>query len=78
MPPVPPAFGTLTAAQHALAELLQVPQELLVAAARHSSPAGPSTDDDFAGWVKLLSAERQNDYLVRLAHNEPGLSLSFD
>src|ERR1700694_3342100 len=34
VPPVPPAFSTLTAAQEALAELLQVPQELLVAAAR--------------------------------------------
>src|SRR5438874_13185833 len=34
VPPVPPAFGTLTAAQQALAELLQLPQELLVAAAR--------------------------------------------
>src|SRR6266699_799318 len=31
VPPVPPAFGTLTAAQQALAELLQVPHELLVA-----------------------------------------------
>jgi hypothetical protein len=74
VPPVPPAFGTLTAAQQALAELLQVPQELLVAVARHSSAARPSTNDDFAAWVKLLPAERQNDYLVRLAHNEPGLS----
>src|SRR5947209_4854743 len=74
VPPVPPAFETLTAAQHALAELLQMPQELLVAAARHSSPAGPSTDDDFVTWVKLLPAERQHEYLVRLAHNEPGLS----
>jgi hypothetical protein len=63
VPPVPPGFGTLTAAQYSLAELLQVPQELLVAAARHSKAAAPSTGDD-----------RQNDYLVRLAHNEPGLS----
>ena len=74
VPPVPPGFGTLTAAQQALAELLQVPQELLVATARHSSAAVSSTKDDVAVWVKLLSSERQNDYLVRLAHNEPGLS----
>jgi hypothetical protein len=74
VPPVPPGFGTLTAAQHSLAELLQVPQELLLAAARHSDAAAPSTRDDFAAWVKLLPPERQNDYLVRLAHNEPGLS----
>src|SRR5713226_2237555 len=36
VPPVPHAFGTLTAAQQALAELLRVPHELLVATARHS------------------------------------------
>src|SRR5947207_179346 len=34
---VPTAFGTLTAAQQALAELLQIPDELLIAAAQHSS-----------------------------------------
>jgi len=74
VPPVPPGFGTLTAAQYALAELLQVPQELPLAAAHHSKAAAPSPGDDFAAWVKLLPPDRQNDYLVRLAHNEPGLS----
>src|SRR5947199_8385360 len=73
-PPVPAAFGTLTAAQEALAELLQVPQELLVAAARHSGPAVSSTRIDVAEWVKSLPPDRQNDYLVRLARNEPGLN----
>ncbi len=74
VPPVPPAFGTLTAAQQALAELLRVPQELLVAAARHSNAAVPSTEDDVVAWIELLPPNRRNDYLVRLAHNEPGLS----
>jgi hypothetical protein len=74
VPPVPPAFGTLTAAQQALAELLQVPQELLVATARHSKAAVSSTGDDVAAWVTLLPPDRQHEYLVRLAHNEPGLS----
>ena len=73
VPPVPPAFGKLTAAQMALAELFRVPQELLVAAARHSSTAASSTGDDFAAWVKLMPVDRQHDYLVRLASNEPGL-----
>ena len=74
VPPVPPAFGKLTAAQRALAELLQVPEELLVAAARHSKAGKPTAGDDFAAWVKLLPPDSQMDYLVRLAHNEPGLS----
>jgi SOS-response transcriptional repressor LexA len=73
-PPVPPAFGMLTEAQQALAELLQVPQELLVAAAHHSNIIKQSTEDDFAAWVSLLPLERRNEYLVRLAGNEPGLS----
>jgi hypothetical protein len=65
VPPVPPGFGTLTAAQYSLAELLQVPEELLVAAAGHSKAAAPSTKDNFAAWIRVLSPERQNDYLVR-------------
>jgi hypothetical protein len=73
VPPVPPGFDTLTAAQQALAELLQLPEELLVAAARHSD-ASVSSTDDVAAWVKLLPPDRHNDYLVRLARNEPGLS----
>jgi len=75
VPAVPPGFGTLTEAQQALAELLQVPEELLLATARHSSAAVSSTEeDDVAAWVKLLPPDRHNDYLVRLARNEPGLS----
>ena len=78
VPPVPPAFGKLTEAQKALAELLQVSEELLFAAARHSTETMSSPkEDDFAAWVKLLSVDRKNEYLLRLAHNEPGLSHLF-
>ena len=73
-PPIPPAFGTLTAAQQALAELFQLPEELLVAVAKHSHTTQLSTDDDFVSWVELLPEERRKNYLVRLACNEPGLS----
>jgi hypothetical protein len=74
VPAVPPAFGTLTAAQQALAELFRVHDEVLVAAGRHSKGAVASINDDFAAWVRLLPPDRQIDYLVRLAHSEPGLS----
>jgi hypothetical protein len=73
-PPIPPAFGTLTAAQQALAELFQLPEELLVAVAEHSHTTQLSTNDDFVAWVELLPEERRKNYLVRLACNEPGLS----
>jgi hypothetical protein len=71
---VPPAFGTLTEAQRALANLLRRPQELLNIAAKHSKKADPAANDDFTAWIKLLPADRRNDFLRRLAHNEPGLS----
>lgn len=73
VPAVPPSFGTLTAAQEELADLLRVPEELLLAAARHSKAAGPSTADDVATMINLLPADRQKEYLLRLARNEPGL-----
>ncbi|HEY7850078.1 MAG TPA: hypothetical protein VIC27_08435 [Ktedonobacterales bacterium] len=53
-PPTPAGLATLTSAQQALAELFQTPQELLVAAARHSAPATPAPDEDFAVWVESL------------------------
>lgn len=74
IPPVPPDFGKLTAAQRALAALLQVSSELLTAAARHSQSTQPTPDDDFASWIRLLSEKQRDDYLLRLTRNEPGLS----
>src|SRR2546425_3026677 len=52
-------YTTLFRSQ-ALAELLQLPEELLVAAAQHSGAAMSSTDDDVAAWVKLLPPDRHN------------------
>lgn len=74
VPRVPPGLGTLTSAQQALADLLQVPRELLIAAAQHSRAPTESPDDDVATWVKMLPLDRSTEYLVRLAHNEPGLA----
>jgi hypothetical protein len=74
VPPVPPYLGALTAAQQALAELLRVPQELLAAAAQHSSAGSALPEDRFTAWLDLLPAPRQREYLLRLARNEPGLS----
>lgn len=78
VPPVPPGLGILTSAQQVLAELLQVPDELLAAAARHSraaaSPSHGVTSDEVAAGVTLLPPERRIEYLVRLANNEPGLN----
>ena len=80
MPSVPPGFGKLTAAQQALAESLQVPQELLRASGRHSAHTAPSTAaaaNDIAELIALLPEARRLEYLSRLARNEPGLSRLF-
>ncbi|HKV85373.1 MAG TPA: hypothetical protein VJN88_12515 [Ktedonobacterales bacterium] len=74
VPPTPPAFGALTSAQKALADLLQLPPELLGAAARHSATPTPSQSDDLTPMLESLPLDRRNDYLARLARNEPGLS----
>jgi len=74
VPPVPPGFGSLTAAQQALADLLQVPEELLNAVAGHSGLPASEPADHLATWLGLLPAARQRDYLLRLTRNEPGLS----
>ncbi len=74
IPPVPPGFKKLTAAQQALADFLQVTPELLVAAAQHGEAGTKAAKDDFATWIERLPQERRNDYLQRLAINEPGLS----
>ena len=57
---------------------MQVPEELLVAAVQHSTGTMTSPKkDDFVTWVKQLPADRKDEYLLRLAHNEPGLSHLF-
>ena len=80
VPPVPPGMGDLTAAQGELAALFRVPEELLMAAGEHSAArkgAAQESDEDIAASIKLLSRERVNEYLLRLARNEPGLGRLF-
>ena len=44
-----------------------------MAAAQHSN-ATISSKDDFVAWVELLPQQRRNEYLARLAQNEPSLN----
>jgi len=78
VPPVPPAFDKLTEAQMSLVELLRVPEELVLAASQHSiGTMSPIRKDDFDTWISSLPEERKDEYLLRLAHDEPGLSRQF-
>lgn len=74
VPPVPRGLNSISSAESVLADLLQVPQDLLSAAANHSKPLQSEPEADFTTWIKLLPPHRRDDYLIRLAHNEPGLS----
>lgn len=74
VPVIPTGFKMLTAAQQSLAQLLQVPSDLLAVVARHSSAGTTAASDDVEAWVELLPLERGRNYLVRLARNEAGLS----
>ncbi len=73
-PPVPPGLRTLTAAQRALIDLLELDPFLVEAAAESSAPL-TTPEDDFAAWVRLLSADEQADFLCRLAQGEPGVQM---
>ncbi len=64
VPVVPPAFGTLTAAQQELAELLQVPEELLGAASRHSNAAHPARSVDMKRAIKQQRREKRYRLLL--------------
>lgn len=68
-PSVPPGLGALTSAQQALADLLQIPRELLAAAAQHSGEAESAESltraDEVGEWVTLLPPHRQVEYLAR-------------
>jgi len=80
VPSIPPGMGNLTGAQEELAALFRVPEELLMAAASHSATgkvSGQVADEDIAALIQQLPPERGNEYLLRLAHNEPGLSRLF-
>jgi hypothetical protein len=72
-PPIPAGLASLTDAHETLIELLQVPEELVAAAARHSALARTPAHDDFAEWLERLPDDRRASYLLRLAHTEPEL-----
>lgn len=67
-------LDSLTSAESVLADLLQVPQDLLSVAANHSKSIQSETRGKFETLIKLLPPNRRDDYLIRLARNEPGLS----
>ncbi len=73
-PPVPPGLGSLTASQRALADLLELDQDLLATAAQTSPPIDPGSDDpdDISAWVTRLPSAEKDRLLTRVAQGESG------
>jgi len=75
-PAVPPGLGKLTDAQTALADFLDLGQDLLAAAAARSparteqAAAGP----DWAAWLAGVPVEQKDAWLVAVARGEGGVA----
>ncbi|WP_254624220.1 hypothetical protein [Myxococcus sp. CA033] len=70
---MPPGLASLTAAQHALVELLGLDVDLLAAAASGSAEVGGQLTG-LRAWVRLLSPKQKEQWLLR-AVEEPDLAL---
>ena len=71
-PPPPPGLARLSRPLEALAEFLSIDEDLIAAAAEHSSapaPAGP-TREELAGWIGKLPKGEKVALLLRLAEGE--------
>ncbi len=73
-PPVPPGLQELSPPLATFVELFDVDKYLLQAAAEASPPLRPGSTVPPEKAIALLSPAEREDFLVRLAHNEPFLS----
>ncbi len=78
-PPVPPGLNELTPALQAFIELFDVDEDLLHFAAERSVTLKPVMVNEMQlrEAIAGLSAAEKDTFLLRLAHDEPRLSLAF-
>ena len=69
-PPVPAGLGKLSAALRAVADFLDIDEDLLAAAAQASPDAGEEDQSGLAEWVGSLPAEEKDGLLTRVASGE--------
>jgi hypothetical protein len=69
-PPVPAGLGKLSAPLRAVADFLDVDQDLLAVAAQASPDAREDHDDGLAAWISSLKAQEKDTLLVRVAAGE--------
>ncbi len=75
-PPVPPGLQDLSAPLQAMAEFFGINKTLLNVAAKVSPDDRQEADVDWAAAIAKLSPAERDSFLLRLAQNEPNLSLA--
>jgi hypothetical protein len=76
-PPVPPGLQKLTAPLQAMVEFFGIDKTLLGVAAEASPEPREEARIDWAAAIAQLPHEERDSFLLRLAQNEPHLSLAF-
>lgn len=74
-PPVPQGLRSLSSALRDFVELLEIDKHLLAVAARASGEQDKIFEPDLRQAIRHLSREECEDYLLRLAKDEPYLSM---
>jgi len=69
-PPVPAGLGKLSAPLRAVADFLDIDQDLLAAAAQASPDAREDDHDGLATWISSLKAQEKDALLARVAAGE--------
>ena len=69
-PPVPAGLGKLSAPLRAVADFLDIDQDLLAAAAQASPDAREDDHDGLATWISCLKAQEKDALLARVAAGE--------
>lgn len=72
-PPVPAGLGNLSAPLAAIADFLEIDEDLIAVAAQASPPAEEPSDDGLAGWIASLPAAEKDSFLTMVADGEGAL-----
>ena len=72
-PPVPAGLGHLSAPLQAIADFLEIDEDLIAVAAGASPPAEEPSDDGLAEWVASLPVTEKDSFLAMVAGGEGAL-----
>lgn len=72
-PPVPAGLGNLSAPLQAIADFLEIDEDLIAVAAGASPPAEEPSNDGLAEWIASLPVTEKDSFLTTVADGEGGL-----